>query len=220
MTRKIRLIGIYAITHVDSGRVYIGSSVDIKERWHEHRVDLKGGRHDNRHLQRTWTKYGAAAFTFCIVEECDISAAADLEIGSDAWRAIVVPILLDREQYWMDITPNTFNMTIVVASHLGMKRRPETCAKISASHMGNQYGKGNKSGTGRTLTDEHRAKISAANRGRVQTLATRAKISAAHKGMGHPQTPATRAKISATLQGRNLIAEHREKLLEAQHADT
>lgn len=40
----------------------------------------------------------------------------------------------------------------------GLVRTPEHCAAISASHMGNQYGKG------RVITPEHRAKISAARK--------------------------------------------------------
>ncbi|MGD9740884.1 MAG: NUMOD3 domain-containing DNA-binding protein [Bauldia sp.] len=66
---------------------------------------------------------------------------------------------------------------------------------------------------GRTLSDAHRAAISAGNKGRVFTAETRAKISAALKGRkfsaerraamcGHERSEATRQKLSAANKGR------------------
>jgi hypothetical protein len=48
--------GIYAIRHVESGKMYIGSAKDFAERWNGHRKDLRRGRHPNRHLQNAWDK--------------------------------------------------------------------------------------------------------------------------------------------------------------------
>lgn len=62
--------GIYKITNVENGKVYIGSSVDINRRWWEHRSRLKYKRHGNDHLLSAWSKYGKEKFHFCIIEEC------------------------------------------------------------------------------------------------------------------------------------------------------
>lgn len=59
---------VYAITHRETGRAYIGSAVDAPNRWRRHRRLLDIRRHDNVHLQRAWNAYGAPAFDFTVVE--------------------------------------------------------------------------------------------------------------------------------------------------------
>lgn len=67
----IRPCFIYAITHVASGKKYIGSSVTILHRWSDHRSDLRRNRHHCAHLQNAWNKYGEAAFAFSILKSLD-----------------------------------------------------------------------------------------------------------------------------------------------------
>jgi group I intron endonuclease len=68
MARK-RNPGIYAIKHIESGKLYIGSSVTPAERLVVHRRELRYGIHSNLHLQNAWIKYGEKAFLFEILEE-------------------------------------------------------------------------------------------------------------------------------------------------------
>lgn len=76
--------GVYCIRHIDSGKIYIGSAVDIARRWREHRTRLNCGNHGNEYLQRSWSKYGQSAFEFYVLEHCE-------------------PIVrLMREQHWID----------------------------------------------------------------------------------------------------------------------
>lgn len=63
--------GIYEIVNIDTGKKYIGSSVDLKRRLHEHEYRLKNGKHRNEHLQNAWNKYGADSFKFNVLEVCD-----------------------------------------------------------------------------------------------------------------------------------------------------
>lgn len=63
--------GIYAIRHKNSGKVYVGSSVNIHVRWKQHKSSLKHRRHHCVRLQRAWNKYGEEAFEFFILEKVD-----------------------------------------------------------------------------------------------------------------------------------------------------
>ena len=38
-------IGIYKITNILNGKIYIGQSVDIEKRWSTHRAELKNNYH-------------------------------------------------------------------------------------------------------------------------------------------------------------------------------
>jgi group I intron endonuclease len=114
-----KISGIYAITHYDSGRLYIGSAINISERWYRHLSSLRRGRHENSYLQRAWNKYGEEAFILSIF---DI-----VEKKED---------LIPAEQAWIDKTPRTmlFNRRMDAASGLGVRHSPETCRKISENN--------------------------------------------------------------------------------------
>lgn len=74
--------GIYKITNLLNGKVYVGSAANISKRWSRHRKDLEGREHRNKKLQAAFNKYGASAFEFSLLEKT-----------SD---------LLEREQFWID----------------------------------------------------------------------------------------------------------------------
>ena len=68
---KLKLLkncGIYQILNLINNNVYIGSSSNIKQRFAQHKCDLKHNRHRNHHLQNAWNKYGEETFIFQIVE--------------------------------------------------------------------------------------------------------------------------------------------------------
>ena len=77
--------GIYAITNIKSGKVYIGSTIDFEKRWGEHRRGLHRGDYTNPHLQRSYNKYGIDVFEFSILEYVDN-----------------IKNLTKVEQFWMD----------------------------------------------------------------------------------------------------------------------
>lgn len=59
---------IYAITHVESGRRYIGSTVNVTERWIRHKSHLKHNKHHCNYLQNAWNKYGKDTFVFSVID--------------------------------------------------------------------------------------------------------------------------------------------------------
>lgn len=75
--------GIYKITCISNGKTYIGQSVDIKCRAHEHRRDLEKGIHNNKIIQNAYNKYGRDAFIVSLVEE--VENYGDLRDKEDFW---------------------------------------------------------------------------------------------------------------------------------------
>ena len=65
------ICGIYCIENKINRKKYIGQSVDIYDRWYQHKYELSNNRHHNNHLQNAWNKYGCENFDFYILEECD-----------------------------------------------------------------------------------------------------------------------------------------------------
>ena len=75
--------GIYKIINIINNKFYVGSAVDLKRRKTRHFSELRNGKHNNRHLQAAWQKYGEAAFIFVVVEE--LSPEADLLAAENVW---------------------------------------------------------------------------------------------------------------------------------------
>lgn len=53
-----------------NGKTYVGQSKDVYKRKKQHNNLLKQNKHQNKHLQNSYNKYGASAFEFYILEHC------------------------------------------------------------------------------------------------------------------------------------------------------
>lgn len=71
--------GVYAIINKINGHRYVGSSVNIKTRFRDHKRDLRNGRHKNIRLQGAWRKYGEDTFEFVVLEHADRSLVRERE---------------------------------------------------------------------------------------------------------------------------------------------
>lgn len=59
---------LYQIRNVLDGKRYVGQTlVSTKQRWAQHKSDLKYNRHKSGHLQNAWNKYGESAFVFEVI---------------------------------------------------------------------------------------------------------------------------------------------------------
>lgn len=143
--------GIYGIVGV--GRIYIGSSTNVKKRHANHVSQLRRGVHHNHHLQNAWNKYGKDAFEFVVLEECEVER------------------LIEREQWWLDSEQCKYNHHLTANSVSGHTPSDEVRRRISQTLMGH------------SVSEETRLRIGEAGRGRTVSAATRAKISMSTRGV-------------------------------------
>jgi group I intron endonuclease len=191
----MKISGIYAITHNESGRRYIGSAANIYLRWECHKSDLRKGRHTNTHLQRLWNKSGQDAFSFVVIEECPRE------------------FLLDREQVHIN-EKSELNILRVAGSRIGRKHTPETCAKFSAAKKGKplsveHLAKLSLASAGKPKSKEHNEKNRLSHLGEKHHLfgkhhseESKAKIKASLLARKYHHTPEARAKIGAAASAR------------------
>lgn len=71
--------GIYKIENTIDKKIYIGSSINLKNRKYKHFWLLKKNIHDNIHLQNSYNKFGESNLQFSIIEECDEFSLIDKE---------------------------------------------------------------------------------------------------------------------------------------------
>jgi group I intron endonuclease len=187
------MVGIYKITSLRDGRVYIGSSVDIQKRIKSHKWHLKRQSHRNRHLQAVYNKYGESNLDFCHLEECDVGELRSLEMeyinGYDSYN-------------------NGFNLTKdTIAPMRGIALTEEHKSKIGLSNKGRR---------GHVMSDETKEKIR-----QYQLSRPRRRLSDAHKkslSLAHTGKKQSAATVEKRRQKMMLIIntpEYREKLSES-----
>src|ERR1044071_1873117 len=113
--RTIRRSGAYQIINEVNGKSYVGSSIDIDNRWDQHRYTFKQPSSPTRsYLHNAVKKHGIENFTFVILEECEPIKGA----------------LLEREQFYIDTLQPEYNILPLAGSRLGSKLSPETIEKL------------------------------------------------------------------------------------------
>jgi group I intron endonuclease len=178
-------IGIYSIRNIANGKIYVGSSVNISQRWKHHKSRLNNNSHDNLHLNNAWKEYGADAFEFSIIEICPIN------------------MLIIREQAWIDYycsfnREKGYNILEVAGSVLGMRHSEETIKKMCLFQKGHP------------VSDETKRKISIANKGKIRSEEVCKKIGFGHIGMRH--TEEAKRKISEGNRGKIMSEEAKRKI--------
>lgn len=63
-----KIAAVYKIINIKNSKVYIGSSVDIRNRWNAHIRLLNKNKHHSYKLQGAWNKHGKDSFIFEIIE--------------------------------------------------------------------------------------------------------------------------------------------------------
>lgn len=176
--------GIYTITNLINNKIYVGSSINLKERIATHKRLLNKNNHHSKKLQNSWNKCGKNNFKFEIIE-----------------RSCWFKFLIVREQYWIDFY-NSYNNGYNAAPYakpcvgnswteerklkqaafmrtqkyaLGYKHTAEAIAKTSMASKARRFSNevkegrrqralGNKYALGMKHSEEARAKMSTARR--------------------------------------------------------
>lgn len=110
-----KVSGIYSIKNLKSGRMYIGSSYNIRARWNKHKRDLRRGKHHSLPLQRAFDKYGEQSFEFKMLIIC---RQQDMLLYEQ--RAIDA----------FNSCDNGYNVSKIAGSRAGVKHAPEVIAKL------------------------------------------------------------------------------------------
>lgn len=76
------MIGIYKITNKINGKVYVGQSIDIEERWkqHEYKAFNINGNAYNSAIHQAFRKYGVENFEYQVIELCSVEELDAKEI--------------------------------------------------------------------------------------------------------------------------------------------
>ncbi len=215
---------VYVITHLPTGRKYVGKANDVQRRWSGHKRKSRSTTARLSYFHAAIRKYGESQFVFSWV----------LPYGTEkeAFAAEVVLIAALRsneKEFGFNLdsggqggkTPNAEVRQRMSVSHLGKTPTPETRAKMSAAQVGKKRraGTGAKisaANTGRKRSPEARARIAEGNRNKPPVSAeTRAKLSIALTGKKRaPFSEETRARMSAARKGKpaNRSPEHQAKL--------
>jgi group I intron endonuclease len=120
--------GIYKITNKKTGVSYIGSSIDINDRFNQHIRQLNSNSHYNEKFQKAWSKYGQSEFIFEVIEYVEVD------------------YLLIKEQHYLDnllfanennnkFSLLAYNINRQSNNTLGFKFSEESKEKMSQSKL-------------------------------------------------------------------------------------
>lgn len=139
---------VYGIRNKYNGRVYVGSTKNLKLRLQRHFSMLRAGTHKNRKIQKDFTRYGENSFEVVVLSTATNEKSA-----------------LKFEQIFIEGFENTYNILQFVASAKGRQYTQVTLQRMSDTAKG------------RVITPEQREKIAISKRGTKATEEHRRKIS-------------------------------------------
>jgi len=90
--------GLFAIRNEANGKVFLGSSLNLKSKFDRIKLMLNMGSYMNIELQEDWKKYGEMAFTYEVLETLEIKEDPnynyndDLEILEMLWLERFQPL--------------------------------------------------------------------------------------------------------------------------------
>lgn len=91
-------IGVYHIKNTLNGKLFIGSTLDLKAVWYVQQLKLDTGLHENPELQNDWTQQGSHNFEYQIVEELDQDQTKPENIAREL-KALETMVLEEKQPY-------------------------------------------------------------------------------------------------------------------------
>lgn len=173
------MIGIYKITNTINQKCYIGKSLDVDKRIHQHKYNINS----RPYLQNAINKYDINNFTFEIIE----SGLDKNDYG-------------EREKYWISyynsMAPNGYNLTSGGENYPGCKMSDIVKNKISVANKGKIFSdltrqRMSKSAKIKYFSDAHKNNMSLSKLGKNNGF------------YGKHHTEESKYKISKKLSGVN-----------------
>lgn len=109
--------GIYRISSILNGKFYVGSAVNLYQRWHHHKHYFTKGKHTNQKLQNHVNKYGLDDLIFEEILLCDKKD------------------LIYYEQKIIDQNKPQFNICKIAGNSLGFRHSEKTKLKLSKDRI-------------------------------------------------------------------------------------
>ncbi len=216
----MEICGIYTITCIINGKIYVGYSNDIEKRFKEHRRELNNDIHTNDRLQKAWNKYGIDNFIFEVLEEYEAEFLSSMEnwwcnMLNSHNRNIGYNIQSTNPYGKFSCSEETLEKIRKVKSTpeykskmslklTGKKRSPEDVMKMSERAKGRKHSpetlskmKGHKGGSGMKgmkHTEEVKKRISDANKGKKKSKEQVEKLR--DKLIGRKASDETKDKLS------------------------
>ena len=189
MNVKSNNAGIYKIINLVDGKLYIGSSVRLRQRKHHHFSDLGKDKHSNNHLQNAYNKYGKDNFKWEVIEYVEFNEE----------KAVLKINLLEREQYYLDLfkcydDSLGYNILAIAGSRLGDRHTKETKKRIGDFNRGKKR------------TEEQIKLLSESHKGIKLSKESIDKRTESREGYQHSEK--TKEKMSLASLGRNKSETH------------
>jgi len=134
--------GIYWIRNKINNNIYIGSSINIRQRIGNHRRELKHNISPHRLLQNAVNEYGLKNFSYRVLITCHPD------------------MLFWYEQQFIDQWHPEYNTWTKADSSTGFRFSEESKKKMSSSQLGNKNGIGNQNFKGHKHSEEAKKKMS------------------------------------------------------------
>lgn len=157
--------GVYCWTRLESGKKYVGSSIDLYRRFMQY-YNIKYITRTSKSslICRALLKYGYSSFQLEILEYCDPCS------------------VIEREQYYIDFLKPEYNILKVAGSFFGYKHTPESLEKmreIALNRSDETKAKLRMAALGKTYnhTEETKMKLREIMLGKTHSEETKQKLS-------------------------------------------
>lgn len=185
--------GIYCWTNLESGKKYVGSSINLHRRfitYYSIKYITRGSKSSS--ICRALLKYGYSKFKLDILEYCEPS------------------VLIEREQYYIDTLNPEYNILKVAGSLFGYKHTIESLQKMSEiakNRSEETIAKLREAALGRTYKhkEETKKKISETMLGRKHTDETIEKLKFIQSNRAKPPVKGTSVQVRDILTGKITI---------------